>query len=535
MTGMFDRTIKLCVLLVLTSSAFAEDVPVAPSVADYGVDKLMSGQIISADRQYKGVVKVEVDSLTPNYIMPWQQGSYQSSIGTAFLIGKKLFLTNAHVVSNAERIYLSQYGDSRKLPAKVKFVAHDCDLALVEVEDFTPFQELPYFELSQELPKLEDEVRAIGYPVGGDRLSVTRGVVSRIDFTPYYHPKTSQHLTIQIDAAINPGNSGGPVLMGNKVIGVAFQGIPGAQATGYVIPTPVIRRFLKDVKDGRYDRFVSVDTQLFPIINPAMRQALKLPDNEKGILVGQVSKGGSGDGALQSGDVILSVDGYDVDSSGMVELDGEKIQVNELTERCFSGNTLPMTVQRDGKKLDLRVTLKPSPGALILEEEYDKLPRYVVYGGLVFQPLQRNVLSSHKIPIADVALELRHFKEEGGSLEKEDVVIITSVLDDEVNARLSDTSSHRIVNKVNGIPVKGLTHLYQLLYEANDPKSKESPYITIETKGNNRPIVFDKNTINAANQRIASQYKIYKNARLDATRPVDQAPPSVSPPLPHKS
>ncbi|MEG2809614.1 MAG: 2-alkenal reductase, partial [Akkermansia sp.] len=232
---------------------------------------------------------------------------------------------------------------------------------------------------------------------------------------------------------------------------------------------------------------------------------------------------------------ILSVDGYDVDSSGMVELDGEKIQVNELTERCFSGNTLPMTVQRDGKKLDLRVTLKPSPGALILEEEYDKLPRYVVYGGLVFQPLQRNVLSSHKIPIADVALELRHFKEEGGSLEKEDVVIITSVLDDEVNARLSDTSSHRIVNKVNGIPVKGLTHLYQLLYEANDPKSKESPYITIETKGNNRPIVFDKNTINAANQRIASQYKIYKNARLDATRPVDQATPSVSSPLPRKS
>lgn len=106
-------------------------------------------------------------------------------------------------------------------------------------------------------------------------------MVSRIDFTTYAHPRNTEHLTIQVDAAINPGNSGGPVLMGNKVIGVAFQGLNNANNTGYVIPTPVIRHFLEDIKDGVYDGYVDMGIQAAPILNPAMRKAFGLPDDEK--------------------------------------------------------------------------------------------------------------------------------------------------------------------------------------------------------------------------------------------------------------
>lgn len=514
---MFSRFSSICAisLLIATHAVAEDDSPVAPPVSQYGVEKLMSGQIVSQGNQYKGVVKVEVDSVDYNYRMPWQSGGYQSGIGSAFLIGKKLFMTNAHVVSNALRIYISQHGSSRKIPARVKFIAHDCDLALLEIDDFSEFADLPYLDISKELPKLEDEVRTIGYPVGGDRLSVTRGVVSRIDFTTYSHPKNSQHLTIQIDAAINPGNSGGPVLRGNKVIGVAFQGRRDAQNTGYVIPSPVIHRFLKDVRDGHYDRYVSVSAQLFDIINPAMRKALNLPDNEKGVLVGHVTKGGSADGILRLGDVILSVEGYDVDSSGMVELNGETVRVNELTERCFKGDVLHMNILRDGKPMDVGVTLKPLTGELILEEEYDKQPKYVVFGGLVFQPLQRNVLVAHEIPGSNVALDLRDFTLGGGSKDKDDVVMITSVLDDEINSKLPDVSDNRIVEKVNGIRIKGLSHLYEILYKSTD----ETPFVTIQMKGTNRPLVFDKKDIATANERIAKQYGIHQNSRLDATPP----------------
>ena len=201
----------LCAVLAGTALSHADEPAV--SISDFGVDKVMSGPVVSINDQYKGVVKIEMDSLTPDYATPWNTGRYQGGIGTGFLIGENAFMTNAHVVSNAERIYISMYGDSRKIPARVKFIAHDADLALLEADDPRPFKGIRPFEFSKNLPHLEDEVRVIGYPIGGNRLSVTRGVVSRIDFTTYAHPRNTEHLTIQVDAAINPGNSGGALAL----------------------------------------------------------------------------------------------------------------------------------------------------------------------------------------------------------------------------------------------------------------------------------------------------------------------------------
>ena len=192
---------------------------------------------------YRSVVRVEVATQVADYRTPWNTGRFGGGTGSGFMIGPNRFLTNAHVVSNANRILLTKRGSARKHPARVLHIAHDCDLALLEVEDESSFEGLTYLEFGG-VPALESQVRAIGYPVGGDRISVTRGVVSRIDFRPYSHSRVDSHLVVQIDAAINPGNSGGPVLQDGKVVGVAFQGLRQADNTGYMIPTPVIRRFL---------------------------------------------------------------------------------------------------------------------------------------------------------------------------------------------------------------------------------------------------------------------------------------------------
>src|SRR5437016_4809397 len=77
------------------------------------------------------------------------------------------------------------------------------------------------------IPALESTVSAYGYPIGGERMSVTTGIVSRVDFRLYTHSSVDQHLAIQISAQINPGNSGGPVMQDTKVVGVAFQGYSG--------------------------------------------------------------------------------------------------------------------------------------------------------------------------------------------------------------------------------------------------------------------------------------------------------------------
>ena len=460
---------------------------------------------------YRSIVKIEVAIRQPDYATPWQSGRFGGGNGTGFMVQPGLFMTNAHVVANAERITVSPYGDARKYPAKVKYVAHDADLALVEVtENLEAFQDIPCLQFSDNLPCLEDQVRAVGYPIGGSRLSVTRGIVSRIDTTLYSHSQSESHLTVQIDAAINPGNSGGPVLMDDKVVGVAFQGLMQANSTGYMIPMPVIKRFLKDVEDGRYDSYVDLAVNFFPLSNPAMRKHYGLSENSPGVLVGSVAKGGSCDGVLQPGDVLLAINGLPVDQSAMIELDGERVMLEELAERSFKGDKLSMRVLRDGAEMDVEVELKPLECHNIMAQEYDKMPRYVQYAGLVFQPLHRNVISAHQLNTVALSVDIRNYLQRGVSLDKPDMVILTKVLKDEVNARYSAYGS-RMVTKVNGVEVKGMEHLYSLLY----PEDGVRPdYTVIEFSDSPRPLVIDNKMIDAANERIKARYGVPVNARL---------------------
>ena len=90
-----------------------------------------------------------------------------------------------------------------------------------------------------------------GYPTGGTSLSITKGIVSRIEFTTFNASVAG--LRIQIDAAINPGNSGGPVVVNDKMVGIAFSRLGCAENIGYIIPSEEIDLFLQDLADGRYD------------------------------------------------------------------------------------------------------------------------------------------------------------------------------------------------------------------------------------------------------------------------------------------
>ncbi|MGN0868216.1 MAG: trypsin-like peptidase domain-containing protein [Akkermansia sp.] len=465
-----------------------------------------------AQAAYRSIVKVEVAQQQPNFDIPWNTGEYAQGNGTGFMVAPGLFLTNAHVVSNAERILISPYGDARKIPARVKFIAHDADLALLEVEDTTPFADIPCLKLGNDLPQLEDAVRAVGYPVGGSRLSVTRGIVSRIDTIPYSHPQNQSHLAVQIDAAINPGNSGGPVLKGDEVIGVAFQGLQRANATGYMIPIPVIRHFLRDIEDGHYDGYTELGAVFEEASNPALRRHAGLPDDGMGCRVADVIQGSSSDGALQVGDIVLAVGGHPVDSSGMIDLDGVRVALQELAERAFSGDVLRFELLRAGQRLSVDVKLAPLKSQRLTARIYDEQPRYIVFGGLVFQPLSMDVARKHGIAESRVALEADDYIRSGQAAEQNDIVMLTNILRDEVNARFQSLG-RGVVTKVNGVPVSGLTQLAELLYPTEG--SERPPYTVIELADAPLPLVFDNAVIDAANARIRAHYNLPAPARLN--------------------
>ncbi|MDD4363752.1 MAG: serine protease [Atribacterota bacterium] len=203
----------------------------------------------------EAIVKVYTVSNSPDYYNPWSMQGPRSSSGSGCIIENNLILTNAHVVSNQTFLQVRKYGDTKRYNAQVVAVSHLTDLALLTVDDPDFFLNEPELSLG-ELPEIQQEVLVYGFPMGGDMLSITKGVISRIEHQPYVHSSTI-FLAGQIDAAINPGNSGGPVIIDNKIVGVVMAGIPSAQNIGYMVPVPVIKHFFQDLEDRRYDGYPS--------------------------------------------------------------------------------------------------------------------------------------------------------------------------------------------------------------------------------------------------------------------------------------
>src|ERR1700677_2966943 len=178
------------------------------------------------DALQSSVVKVFVVQKAPDYYQPWQM-SYQVPVsGSGFVIDGHRILTNAHVVADQVNIQVMKAGDTHKATARLLFVADDADLAELTVDEPGFFDNTKPVSFG-DMPHQRDHVAAYGFPAGGEELSITEGVVSRIEVQPYAHAG-DELLTVQTDAAINPGNSGGPVFKNGKFVGVSFEGYSGA-------------------------------------------------------------------------------------------------------------------------------------------------------------------------------------------------------------------------------------------------------------------------------------------------------------------
>ncbi len=463
---------------------------------------------VSAADLYARVLRIESSVQAYDYRAPWNAGRFGTGNGTGFVIGPNRILTNAHVVSNSRRLILRMHDDPGIYPARVLYIAHDSDLAMLELEDPAPIADLPPLELG-DVPPLESEVRVIGYPVGGTRLSVTRGVVSRIDYSVYGHTGIDQRLVVQIDAAINPGNSGGPVLQGHRVVGVAFQALRQADNTGYVIPTPVIRRFLADIEDGAYDGSVDLAITTFNVFNPAQRSALGMPDARLGVYVSRVLPGGSACGVLEAGDILLEIDGHAVLADGRVELDGQMVNLAGAVERRLSGETVRVRFLRDGEEREAAFELTSFAPIRLFAAEYETRPAYAVFGGLLFQPASRNLIQAYQLQRLELMKTLEDYLPEAHYLEQEEIVVLTQVLPDPVNADLSGVDG-LVVERINGQPVRRMADLKTLLFEPLEA-GQLPPFTVIECRGARRPLVFESARIPDAQQRIRAQYGIARD------------------------
>ncbi len=498
----------------LASIALLSESVTAQQKADPAQSAAPNSEAVQADISeidMDAIVRVEVETKQPNYRVPWNIGGMSSGNGTGFLVAPNRFLTNAHVVSNSRLIYIKKVSDPTEYKAKVIHIAHDCDLAMLELESGAEFEK--GFEGIKPLfiggiPKLNTTVIAVGYPIGGDRISVTRGVVSRIDFRTYSHSSVDNHLSIQVDAAINPGNSGGPVLQNNQVVGVAFQGYSGsvAQNTGYMIPVPVIERFLKDIEDGSYDHYVDIATSTLNMLNPAQRIALGLPEDGVGVMVCEADAAGSAGGVLETGDVLLSIDGYSIAADGFIEIEGERVDLNEIIERKYAGDTVDLEIWRDKKRETLTLELKRFIPYLIQANQYDKLPQFVLFAGLQFQPLDRSMMSSHGVKDLSTRYYYSQFSQDEIYRKRPQPIVLTAVLPDQVNTHIAGYTE-KVIDTVNGKKIRVLQDVYDALYEDYSEEGKEDFHV-IRCIGEGRPLVLKREDADVAHDRIKAKYNV---------------------------
>jgi S1-C subfamily serine protease len=417
------------------------------------------------------VVKIFSTVRAPDPFRPWSKSAPQDITGSGVVIEGNRILTNAHVVAYASQIEIQAKEGGDKISATVIASAPGIDLAVLKLDDNTFFATHKAPVRANILPQIKDAVFAYGYPTGGTSLSTTKGIVSRIEFVPYNHHTSG--LRIQIDAAINPGNSGGPVIVGDKMIGLAFSTATNVQNIGYIIPNDEIELFLHDIEDGRYDGKPAMFDGLQTLENPALRSYLKLDKSVQGMVV-QKPTLSDASYPLKEWDVITHIGDTPIDNQGLVKLNSDlNVRFQYRVQQVAKNGKLPLTIVRGGKEMKIMLPVTPDRPQLIpsLMGDY---PSYFICGPIVFSRATaefRNLITNNAALMNFYAYNASPLMTRPGDepdASHEELVVVSSPFFPHKLVTGYDSRFGSVIYSINDKPVHSLRHLVSLLRDLKD-------------------------------------------------------------------
>jgi S1-C subfamily serine protease len=463
---------------------------------------------LAADAQDKGpspvensVVKVFATVRYPDVSRPWSKQGPMEVSGSGVVIEGKRILTNAHVVqySSQVQIQADQAGD--KISAKVEYIAPSIDLAVLKLDDPTFFDTHPALPRASELPSVKDTVLAYGFPTGGTSLSITKGIVSRIEFTFYNYPVSG--LRIQIDAAINPGNSGGPAVVGDKMIGLAFSHLGGAENIGYIIPTEEIELFLKQATTGKPYSKPAVYDNTQTLENEALRPYLKVKSSDTGTLILEID-GSDPAYPLKKWDLLSKIGDVPIDDQGMIHQGDLRLDFHYLVQKLAKNGKIDFEIVRSGKRMQVSVPVAYDRPQLIpwLLGAY---PKYFIYGPLVFSPAYGELANGFAqnaqaaVSLLFSANPLLTRRADTPAFPGEELVIIPAPFLPHRLVEGYGSHSGYVISEVNGIKIRNMSHLVEVLHDTR------SEFITFVFAGRGaETMVFQRNKMLDATEGILS-------------------------------
>jgi S1-C subfamily serine protease len=317
----------------------------------------------------RGVVFIQSDGVTTDSGSPFGAPQQGTATGSGFVVDSDgTIVTNAHVVEGADSVQVRFDENGEFVPAEVKGVDTDTDLAVLKVDpsdvsgDLTP---VPLGDSSK--TQVGDAVIAIGNPFGYSR-TVTTGIVSGLQREIQAPNGFTIPDVIQTDASINPGNSGGPLLDANgRVIGINSQiatgGGQGSVGIGFAVPVNTAKRLLPDLKAGEKIERAYLGVQMQDV-TAQLAEDLNLAA-DKGALVVEVTKDSPADKAGLRGGRTQTSQGVPAGGDLIVEVDGKAVSDSSEVASAISqkrpGDETEITYYRGDSKKTVTVELAKRP------------------------------------------------------------------------------------------------------------------------------------------------------------------------------
>ena len=423
------------------------------------------------------VLRVFTTKKAPYYHKPWKSPDFTSVKASAFFFAdNKLFpgrrgliLTNAHAVSMAESIRVSNGKEKRQYDVKLVGVCNYADFAVLEMSalDMDVYESLngrvePLEFGDSDTLRVGDKVQGWGYPLGGERISKSeQGEISRIEVKRYAY---SHELWLMVQASLqqNQGNSGGPVLKDGKVVGMAFQGVRTGDRINYFIPINVVRHLVPLMAD---QKLIPTWRYAVQFMFPCLKEYYHLDENQGGVLLNYIIPGGGPYSfGLRAGDIITEIDGFEIDNYGEIYFKPlmQKLYFSEIINRKRVGDPLSINVFRDGKSLN--IVGKVTEGLPRLVPQIFTMANYFIFGGIGFVELTLNCIEN--LGQSGDTFKAR-YAESFPEYPYQKIVIISEIFPD---YGLIDSTG--FMNRVMRVGDQGVINIQQLYETFEDLKAK---------------------------------------------------------------
>ncbi|MEM6885896.1 MAG: hypothetical protein AAF571_12780 [Verrucomicrobiota bacterium] len=463
------------------------------------------------DRFKTSLVELEISRKSYNYRMPWVTNRKQTNKNGVVLSGKRI-LTTADDVSGSVLVRVQKDGESKKYNAKFIWVDYYANLAVLEVEDDEFWSGLEPATLADTVPQ-SGNLHILRWTSG--RLESREAEIERL-LVGKSQTSYVEYLQLQVTSEIDAAGWAEVVVQGDRVAGLT------ASANGKslkILPSAVIGQMLEAREAQDHAGLGYFDFAWQPGTNPALLDSLGMQDTGHGILVTRVGLKRVADEVLQAGDVILKIDGFDIDPEGKYkDPDYGRLHFSQLaTRQAVAGQVLPMTIWRDGKemKVDYLLPAADFESDLVPDAEFDEAPEYLIAGGMLFQPLTGPLLAAYG---KNSPFLMRYYDYQRPVEDRDSIVVLTGVMPDPYNRGYED-SRNMIVDTVNGQPVATLQDIVDAFEQV------EGDYHVLQFFPDQplRTVVLDATTMSFATARVLERYRVPEDRNIRRSSSASEA------------